>query len=822
MASSEKLHNSIPIDISKYLKKLENENEEPEEFIYDIQKLLQSEADELNELNLREIDNQIIRKFHDCINSFVEIVSKDTLQNNFFTKIEHKQLNRLQQEPLKCQFRSSNIQDDEIKNKIIGYSSLITTYQIHCCYIYKLFNLNIKDEKKIDFLNLVYTDMENDTRLIYTGIYLANLLLSKNLARDDLHFPEFFDDPESNLYKKLVYKIISSSEDDMRNFRNIAKSSLEYLSATVNNDAFGIDPNPFNAPKLSVNKITAYQMNRNIIDKRMEKLLIVMINFITILKSFILNEKFSGVVYLIIKEFLSQCQAKFQINISHLDHSITVTHQIIHTVLSIIFLPLCAILENPVKEYVLVENFYTTASTNFKSLSDTVFAFFSGTKLGDSSDRWYSKINEFNVKEENILIKIDLMEKIMKDHKIELEEKYLEALFLHSLKPSDKKITVSAQKLVRLHSLSEKNLDLIRVNNPSFDPLAIVIRSLQKPPSPKTFNKNVFLNLVLYTRSLRYDQSIVRCPDCNMLIPRDMSPNNFKQVIEIYDPMPPDSPIAILAQILATGPKKQKKGKLAEYITGYQQNYYLYLKDYATFEKVKSLLNTIDTKISAELGLQTNSKTEKEVFHLEQAREKYLKTLENDCEAQYKRRKIHCIYQYKISNSLSNLEKILNENKENSVLSESTRTKLLFSVEYGACNIELETFSDSVYFSLFMNKIREYTSKKEMSLNLYENLTEEIKEALRGFMKRTLKELLRKGVIKEFYLADQYLAKNILLSFELESEDLIIIVTNSLGSSGFCKKREFGEEEVLMYEKIKAEYIMKMREEHKKHQKDFM
>jgi Predicted metal-dependent hydrolases with the TIM-barrel fold len=176
--------------------------------------------------------------------------------------------------------------------------------------------------------------------------------------------------------------------------------------------------------------------------------------------------------------------------------------------------------------------------------------------------------------------------------------------------------------LVRLHSLSEKNLDLIRVNNPSFDPLAIVIRSLQKPPSPKTFNKNVFLNLVLYTRSLRYDQSIVRCPDCNMLIPRDMSPNNFKQVIEIYDPMPPDSPIAILAQILATGPKKQKKGKLAEYITGYQQNYYLYLKDYATFEKVKSLLNTIDTKISAELGLQTNSKTEKEVFHLEQAREK--------------------------------------------------------------------------------------------------------------------------------------------------------------------------------------------------------
>ena len=78
-----------------------------------------------------------------------------------------------------------------------------------------------------------------------------------------------------------------------------------------------------------------------------------------------------------------------------------------------------------------------------------------------------------------------------------------------------------------------------------------------------------------------------------------------------------------------------------------------------------------------------------------------------------------------------------------------------------------------------MNKIREYTSKKEMSINLFENLTEEMKDSLRGFMKRTLNELVNKGVIKEFSLANQYKRKDVVFSFEVEADNLIIIAAES-------------------------------------------
>ena len=507
----------------------------------------------------------------------------------------------------------------------------------------------------------------------------------------------------------------------------------------------------------------------------MGKLRQVMQAFVDILRKF---DNFSEVVHLIIKDFLVNCKERFGINITNFDPLNDDSVQIVHTALSIVFEPLCHALKDPQQYCLLVEVSFVKTEANFNSLSSTVSAFFSGIELGESNERWLNEINAFNMNEDNLTLKIEILTKLL-NRKVDLEELYLESLFTHSLAPFDKTVTVNGQLLIYLHQLVAQNLNSLRVNNPSYDPLTLICNAISPVPPIKTFSKNEFINLSLLTRSLRYDQSIVRCPDCEMLISRDMSPNNFRPVIELYDPMPPNSSTSILTHILATGPKKQKKGRVDEYIKCYQNNYYFFLKNFEVNEKVKILLTNVDTLTSASLGIPIEAVEDEERNLIEQNREECLKEIECECEYQYKRRKQHCVVQYRISRILNHLFSVLSNKLKTSVIDQSHQSQILFNVEYGACNIELEKFSDSVMFSIFMNKIREYTSKKEMSINLFENLTEEMKDSLRGFMKRTLNELVNKGVIKEFSLANQYKRKDVVFSFEVEADNLIIIAAES-------------------------------------------
>ncbi|OMJ72674.1 hypothetical protein SteCoe_28807 [Stentor coeruleus] len=811
-ANEDKAFNGIPVDLTRFLKEDKIHEAKPEEFIEDLQKLLQEEPEDYREANIREVDHQIITKFKNSIEKFVEIASFDSDQESFFVRVKHKQLSRLQQEPFRCEFKNPEYMKPEVESRLFGYSSLITTFQIHSCYMFKLLNLSLENEKKLEMINLIYCDMEKDMRLIYTTIYLCKMLLKKNLNKED-GFPGFLKTRNMKIWKKIVFKIIVASYDDMNKIRKITESCLHGLSQVVNDDEYGIDPNPLHIPRVaSNNKITAYQMNRNLIDRRMSKLKQVMILFTDIIKKFSREDNFSEIVFLIIDDLLSQCSIIFGHNFKDLENISTFTADISHLVLTIVFKPVVKAIENPDHYYVLKDASSNSFSHNLNSFSDTIRKFCNGKKLGEANERWYNDINNFLHSDECIKVKIEIVKNILtlnSDH----EENYLEALFIHSLEPFDKVVTISGQSLIYLHTVTQDNLHDLRVNNPSYDPLTLILKELNSVPTKRLFTKNEMLNLTLLTRCLRHDQSIVRCPDCEMLIPRDMSPSNFRPVIEIFDPMPPNSSEAILTYILSTGPRKQKKCKIYDYILNYQANYSKYLKDFEIYEKVETLILNIDIITSASLGIAVEAADEIEQQAIIKDREKNFKIIEENCEKQYKRRKQHCLTQKKISKALNNLDSVLSKYMSKSLLDPIAKKNLLFNVEYGASNLELERFSDSVMFSIFMNKVREYTTKKEMSINLFENITDDMKESLRGFMKRSLRELIRKKVIKNYSLNPHYNAKNIIFSFEIDQENLLIMVTNSPRKLNICGRDEFREEELIFYEKLTSDEIAVMREE---------
>lgn len=807
----EKNYDGVPLNLSHLLQDI-SDDKRPEEFVSDLQQMLQYEPDEQNEKNMKEVDVQIIEKLKDCINRFIEIADQDSTQSNFFVKVEHKQLSRLQQEPFSCLYRDVQSIKPEIEERITGYASLVTTYQMHCCYLYRLMSIELQKEKKLKMLDLIYTDLEMDERLIYTGIYLSKMLLKKVLARPDLTFPEFLEDPDSEIYKHLLLKILFSSNSDMEQIREMAEKIIQSLSSVAHDDENAIDPDPLHTPKsATLNTITAYQINRNLVDKRMGKLMQIMGNFAGILQKSQATYNFSEIVRLLVKEFLDQCKEKFQINICSLDVDGINTSKIVHTVLNIVFEPLCKALECPYSNYISVETAVKNPECNFKSLANTVSAFFSGKTLGEINERWLNGINAFNISEANLKLKISIVKKILKE-KVELEDLYLKAIFTHSLEPFDKIITVSGQSLITLHSITNKNIGKLRVGNPSYDALSVIMQVVNPLPALKTFAKHESINLSLFTRSLRQDQSIVRCPTCQMLVPRDLAPSNFKPVIKIYDPMPPNSSTAVFSHILATGPKKYKNQSRVEYIQAFSENYCSFLKDFRVNEMVNTLNYNIDTVNSAGFGIPIEAVDEEQKEILMRNREPSLKEIEKQCEIQIKRRKHHCLKQKKISKTLDSLLEVLIKKEQGSCIDQTTQKNVLFNVEYGASNLELEQYSDSVMFSIYMNKIREYTSKKEMSINLFENITEGMKDSLRGFMKRSLNDLTRKGIIKEYMLNPRFSPKNIVISFEIDKDDLVIITTNSPRKLNICGRDEFREEELLFYDKITSDEIANIRE----------
>jgi hypothetical protein len=122
---------------------------------------------------------------------------------------------------------------------------------------------------------------------------------------------------------------------------------------------------------------------------------------------------------------------------------------------------------------------------------------------------------------------------------------------------------------------------------------------------------------------------------------------------------------------------------------------------------------------------------------------------------------------------------------------------VLFNVEYGAANRELEAYSDSVMFRIFMNAIKEYTQQKGMSIDLFENLRDDITKNLQPFHRASIQYLKRQKCLTSTELGN-IKASRLQVTIETTVEKLSFIVTYNIPSFNICGSAHNSNEIVVL------------------------
>lgn len=832
-----KINPSIVECVSEYLGLFkENEDhddliEEDEEKDRSLQECLLNQREELNETIIRENDKSVMGVLEQCIDIFVKIADNERSENEFYDLADHKMLNRIQLKPFNCTFIDpTSIEESEFEMNRVGYEALLTTLQLHPCYVYKLIYLkSIKNEPKT-LLDNIYIEMENDKRLIYTAIYLAQMILTKELAEhpNDL---SFFKNKEASLYRHLFSKIIAASQEDMNGMRSIALDCINLLVTQIGEDKHAVSINPNIPNKGDLNPITAYSLNRQHVDKRINKLHQVMEMIIVFFKGqirqvhssgvSIIRSKMSAVTILLMKDFKKQvCRAQGK-NPFNARTDAPSSFEGTHVALDILFSVLYEIIKEPIVNLVPTETNIKNHKYNLASLSNELKAFFAGEFLGREDFRWLKKIQDLNQEsEKGFKVKRNILEIIFSEN-ANLEEEFVNSTFEHSLSNDQVQISICLYPLVQLHRLIKDNIDIVRVSTRSYDPICLILENLLKlEPRVRNVLKNQFINLNLMTKVLRRDQSLARCPDCGIIVPREMAPTNYKPIYELFEPMPPSSATAIMTEVLSKGPKISEKLRMEDYILNFKERCRYITHDFELEDKIDGLLNEININIlSEDTGSLTSADIQKKT-------EKQLKDLEQSCREFYNKRKEHFKMQEKISRTFTRLLNYLTQkmykgseegnSEENHMSSGNIPDKIkrhtLFNLEYGACNRELEEYSDTVTFKLFLNEVRKATSSKDISIELFENIKKSMAKDLKAFQCKNFKSLVKSGVIVSYEL-DNFKPNNVEISFEVDQEKIVLIGSHKKAKFSLCGGGEFSEEILLFNESIPAGMIKEWRDQ---------
>jgi alpha-tubulin suppressor-like RCC1 family protein len=801
--------------------------DEDEEEDKNLQECLLNQPQELNETVIKENDRQIIKVFEQCIDVFVNISGAEGSETDFYDLAEHKLLNRILLRPFNCTFMDpASVEESEFEMNREGYEALLTTLQLHPCYVLKLLNLSSIKLDPITLLDNIYIEMENDKRLIFTAIYLSQMILAKELvSHPDISFFKTKD----SLYRHLFMKIMYASQEDMNGMRSIALDCINLLLTQVGEDKYGISTNPNIPNKGDLNAMTAYSLNRAHVDKRINKLENLMrgiINYFMsqteqVNKRFLFRSKFSSVTILLVKDFCKQVRKFNGKNLFNARPDALNSYDGVHIILDIFLAVLYDVIREPIVNLVPIEANIKNQRHNLASLAKELKAFFSGEILEKEDYRWLRKIQILNKESlEALELKKKLLDIILSENAA-LEEEFVTATFEHSLSSEQVNVSICLYPLVLLHKCIKDNIDAVRVSTRSYDPVCLISENMLKlEPRVRNILKNKYINLSLMTKVLRRDQSLARCPDCNIIIPREMAPTNYKPVYELFEPVPPNSAVAIMTEVLSKGPKISDKLRMEDYILNFKERCHYITHDFILEERIDRMLTEIRIAILSE---ESKTITPAEI---QKKTEIYLREIEEKCKEFYFKRKEHFKMQVKISKTFNKLLNTLNHksekmgeeniNSDEFIISGNIPDKIkrqtLFNLEYGASNRELEEYSDTVTFKLFLNEVRKATSGKDISIELFENIKKSMAKDLKAFQIRTFKSLVSSQIIKEYKL-DNFKPSELSISFEINTDKIILICSHKKSKFSLCGQGETSEEIVLFHETISAAQLKEWRDD---------
>ncbi len=753
---------------------------------------LLKESEDKQEESLKEADYNIMNQYTQIIEKFQSLDLDETAENDFFDRCKFKTLQRLQESPFNIKLGDPDVVYNDIYTKQYLYEAFLSTLQLHPCYVVKIMIYIKQYDLQKKFLNLIFTDIESDQRLIDSATIFTKLYITHQIQNYQDSFPPPFLSQKKALHSFMLRKIILSSQNNLdfiRNFIEIAISNMINIAA---DDRYGVDPDPFRGLKdMNIqNPISAFSLNKNNVMKRLYKLNMLMERT----SDDLFNKKpkdarvysFSGDSCAIVRHIYECVCYKFGKKIVEKIAQNSNMKLLTNICMGLIFEVFSRAMNKPQKYFINID---AENKKRFKScliaMSKELRAFFNGEKLGEY--QWYKNINTLNTDLKHAQKFEYFLDILNKEVGVELET--LKNMFEHSLK-SAPVITANIRTLLQLHKIVDENIETFRINIRQFDPLVILMGHLSPIPNFKSFPHEFSINLNLMTRCLRRDQSLVRCPECRVPIPREMAPQNYKPIMEMFIPMGPSSLEFTYTYILKHGPRKSADQPIRKYLSGISRQDGKLSNDIKLLQEyVRHLLDFLDN------DLQNMLEKHIEYTSIKLEKEKILRSYEDRCMSIYKSRKIHFKYQKIVCKVLNEISDIIQRYSTKN-LSAGIRNQIEFNLEYGCSNRELEAYSDNIMYKIYMNVIRHYTMNRNLSVDLFENLKKDSLMSLKPYKTVSLKHLLDKGIAKEYSIP----VTDSKIKFEFEGNEKGIKLTATCHErSTFCFGKENARSSVVLF-----------------------
>lgn len=770
-----------------------------------LQEHLVNEPEEQKERFLLESDQLLMKDFASNIEDFLEIISDEREEEIFFEEAGRKMLSRIASPPFKAKIQMK-CQDSILSEISRHVSMLISTFQLHPCYVYNALVINSNYQ---NILNTIYIDMQDDSRLIYAALLLSRRLLEKALVKATTDSEIKYAIEETN-YHYLVNMILKASVVDMATIREIVFKFISIMISKISDDRCGIVTDPIKARKSTaqtqMNAINAYINNKKTVDRRVENLRGLIDDCLKELRSNktpqnLDNIEFSDIPTFILRDLFNQLRVK-QTSMRIEDTSRPSVRNFVKFAIFLLFEELFKAIEDPINYSVVIELNTEEHKDNLISLSSTLRAVLL-QDVSSFSEKWMRKFKVM-AEDEAVFTTVYGFINTIYQKEVNLDKELMLSLFKHSLRHYDIQVNVPYEHAYTLSNICRVHVDKIRINTGKYDPIVLINKSTNALPRERPEEVPPGINVTLLTRCLRHEQSLVRCPICRGIIVREMAPTTYEQVFKLFEPMPPTAPVAMLSEIFVKGPRKSETLSLEDYLTNFRESCTKGGIDLKTASIIESIKNAVEMQVVTESsraiseGIQ--AKLSKEV--IDKVRKDLFGRLQKECFEAYLSRTTHFTEADVMRANLDAVRKLLRSHKQDQGKLATIKQKLMFNLEYGASNREVQKYSDGVMFRIFMLKVQEYTEQRPMSIQLFENLKDDMTKNLKAFSKLSLKSLKSNRTISEIVSPTAFDYNHVEVSIEQVDDGYTFVFFQSpkgmlVGESRMKEDKVFGYHKLL-------------------------
>lgn len=704
-----------------------------------LQSKLKSEKETSKPYTLTAMDVQLRSQMIEVYESFSKMsdVSED---KSFVESLVSKTLVRIQNAPFKMKLESQPVVKAHIRNVKFTYKAIISTLQLHPCYLFNIIKAKYDDfymNQRI--LKLVFQGIEGDERLMHSALRCARLILNYELANAATAV-EFISN-ENTLYLVLVQILVGCTTTDIQAVKDITKQVHSTMIAVVGDDVNGL---------LMPKDMQSIGKDKRRVDGRKNNLIEIMSKIISQLEVWVTSEK-GGIKFSEeVRWMFHELRAKFALKVGH--SNLLVNEELnpdyfalTKFVLAQTFSHVCSAVEKPTKYFITFESDQTLHQENLTTLSRALSCYFQSKKFDEIP--YLETINTIMTKPmTNNDPRLTIFNQLTDNPAFSPAAKMTETIFEHSYRNFDVTVTASVEVLAYIHKVIHTKIDQIALSRNTYDAIRSIDKFAHPPIDPTEDDKLTNLNLRLRTRTVRFQQSLVICNECEMAVAKELASPRFESLLAVYEPLPEDSLVRLIGDILVAGPTAQVKKSLAEFLLFYETSTAA-TRSKAETERLTQARDLVSQAADIYFASEELRPTPEVV---DDYKAKFLANIQDEVTDEYFKRKAHSklikLYGEMLIKLSSLAVSSLKEEKQLVV----KKREVLYNVEYGASNREVEQYSDSYVYKIFLNEITKYTTSQPMSQDLFETLREDDIKHIKAYGRATYTRLRKQKMLLTF------------------------------------------------------------------------